>query len=333
MNKRDIFQRVGSLSQFAGSYKYSMADGRGKDTSMVRVRNGSGLDFNLIPDKCMDIFDLSFKGIQLAWISKNGLVANHHFEDEDSLWLRSFGGGLLVTCGLRNVGPPVMDGNEKFGLHGRISGLPAQNVSIKNFWEGDNYCQEISGEIRESNVFGENMIIYRNIRVNSNNSEIELIDKIVNEGFERQQLMILYHINWGFPLLSADTRLILDSSKTSMRGEDQSEVKQWNQFSNPIQSYNERVYFHDLKPDEDNKIFYQINNPVLGLGVKVSWNKGDLPFLSQWKMFGKSEYVLGMEPGNCTPIGRIGIRESGNAEYLESFQEKVIRLKFNFFSL
>ena len=218
LDKKSILQRVGSLSQIAGNYKYTLTDGVSQGTNLIRVRNGCGLDFNIIPDKCMDIFDVNFGGKQLAWISKNGLVSNQRFDANNLQWLRSFGGGMLVTCGLRNVGPPVIDNGEEHGLHGRISGIPARNIAVKEYWKDEIFFQEISAEIRETNVFGENLVIYRTIQVDSESPEIRLTDRIVNEGFEPQQLMVLYHLNWGFPLLGSKSKLEINPLSTTLRG-------------------------------------------------------------------------------------------------------------------
>jgi hypothetical protein len=63
--------------------------------------------------------------VPLAWVSPTGVVAPHFRELQGEGWLRSFGGGLLVTCGLQNVGEPSERGGEELGLHGRISNTPA----------------------------------------------------------------------------------------------------------------------------------------------------------------------------------------------------------------
>ena len=329
-SKKEVFQRTGSIQQLAGSQKYTLEGGKGKGTSMIRVRNGSGLDFNIIADRALDIFDVSFHGKQLAWISANGIVSNQNYEETGAGWLRSFGGGLLVTCGLRNVGPPIEDDGESFGLHGRISNIPARNVSIDEYWKEEIFYQKISGEIRESNVFGENLVIYRTIQVNSDDAKICIKDKIVNEGFTSQQLMLLYHINWGFPLFSEKTEIEMDVLKTRLRGKDSSKDLKWNSFSPPVRGFEEEVYFHDLNPDEENKISYQLKNPDAGLGVKVLWDKSALPYLTEWKMTGESEYVLGMEPGNTLPLGRKAIRDEGKAEFLEPFGEKEVEIEVEF---
>lgn len=329
-SKKEILRRIGSIQQIAGTQKYVLEEGKGKGTSLIRVRNGTGLDFHLIADKCLDIFDVSYQGHQLAWISNNQLVANHHYESEGNAWLRSFNGGMLVTCGLRNVGPPDQDETGTFGLHGRISATPAKNVSIREYWDNDIFHMEISGEVRESSVFGENLVIYRTVHILGGVPTIHIHDKIVNEGFDKQQLMLLYHINWGFPLLSEKTELIMEALNTHQRGKKQAATDAWQSFEEPVHAYKEKVFFHELKPDNNNRVSYRLINSDIQIGVKVSWDNTQLPWLTQWKMTGESEYVLGLEPGNTLPLGRTAIRESGKAEFLESFQEKDVHLQIDF---
>ena len=332
-SKKEVLQRVGSIQQIAGSSRYILEEGKGKGTSMIRIRNGCGLDFNIIADKCLDIFDVSFKGHQLAWISKNGMVGNQHFEAEGAGWLRSFGGGMLTTCGLRNVGPPETDEMVSYGLHGRVSAVPARNVSVREYWEGETFFQEVSGEIRESNVFGENLVLYRTIKVNSERPVIQLFDRIINEGFSTEQLMILYHLNWGFPLFSEKSELIIDPINTQQRGKAMPDMGKWQVFNKPIHGFEEEVFFHDLKVGDNNKVKYILKNQDLGMGVEVSWDKSQLPWLSQWKMTGESDYVLGLEPSNSLPLGRKLTRERKEAEYLGSFQQKEIKLEALFFDV
>ncbi len=324
---------LGNTLQLAGTQRFILEDGKGKGTSVIRVRNGNGLDFCILPDKAMDVFDIHLDGVQMAWISGNGIVSNSFYDDKGMGWLRSFGGGMLATCGLRNVGPPEDDQGEHFGLHGRISGTPAENVNIIEFWENDLYHIEISGELHETNVFGENLVLKRTFRTNSGSNIIDLHDQIINRGNERQQIMLLYHLNWGFPLLSPKAELLANPEKVVVRGDDQTEVDLWGTFTEPTKGYQERVYFFDLIPDNKNQVYYQLTNKELGKGVKVSWDKSQLPILTEWKMMGKGDYVLGLEPCNSLPLGRKGCRESGTAEFLEENAVKEIKLSVEFLNL
>ncbi len=321
---------LGNSWQMGGAQKLLLEEGKGKGTSLIRVRNGRGLDFTILPDKGMDIFDINFQGVQLAWISRNGIVANSLFDDREMGWLRSFGGGMLTTCGLRNVGPPQEDDGEHYGLHGRISGTPARNVTINEYWDNGLFYIEISGEVNETRVFGENLCLNRVYRVNSGSDTIELRDSITNLGKERQQLMLLYHMNWGYPLLSPGSSLSLEHNKVLLRGEDQSEVNQWGDFLDPISGYNERVYFFNLHPDKNDQVYYQLSNDKIRKAVRVSWKKEQLPVLAEWKMMGEGEYVLGLEPANARPIGRKEVRSLGDAEFLDASYTKEVSLDIQF---
>ena len=333
LNSKVVSDYIGDSSQIGGTQKLIVDEGKGKGTSIVRVRNGNGLDFSVVPDRGLDIFDIHFDGVQLAWISRNGLVANSFVDDSGMGWLRSFGGGMLTTCGLRNVGPPEDDEGEHFGLHGRISGTPARHVNTSEHWDNGILNIEVSGEISETNVFGENLVIRRSYGVSSAHNTIELHDQITNHGSTAQQIMLLYHMNWGFPFITPASSLELKPAKVVVRGEDQSELDQWRTFIEPTQDYAERVYFFDLNPDSSGQVYYQLENKTLKKGVRVSWNKEQLPLLTEWKMMGKGDYVLGLEPGNTLPIGRKATRDQGEAEFLEGYETKEVSLKIQFLNL
>lgn len=332
LKKEEVLANMGSIGQIAGAHRVTIEEGKGKGTSLIRVRNGRGLDFTLVPDRALDIFDASYKGLPLAWISNNGMVSNSYYDNQEAGWLRSFGGGLLVTCGLRNVGPPCTIDKEHFGLHGRISSTPATHVNIHAYWKEDNYFIEVSGEIRESNVFGENLVCYRTIAVSTLDNRIGIRDRVLNEGFREEQMVLLYHFNWGSPLLSERSELVLNPIKTKVR-DSNAPVQSWKQFSDPTAGAEEVVYLHDMNAGKGNQANYKLQNSSLGFGIKVSWNSDQLPYLTQWKMMGQGEYVLGLEPGNCYPLGRAEEIKNRRTDLLQVFEEKSIALSIELFDL
>jgi hypothetical protein len=236
---------------------------------------------------------------------------------------------MLVTCGLRNAGPACEVEGEHFGLHGRYTSIAAQNISIQEYWKEDVFYTEISGLVREANTFGENLALYRTISVNNRENKIYLKDRLVNEGFKTEGIMLLYHLNWGYPLLSENTKLVLDAAKSELRDEMPGEEGNWNHFTPPVPNFEEIVYFHDLKEDTEGKTGYQLENPEINTRVKVSWHKKDLPFLTEWKMTGEGEYVLGLEPGNCQPIGRKQAIENKSLEMLDRLNEKEVSIEID----
>ena len=50
-------------------------EGKAKGVAALEVRTGSGLEFTLLPDKCLDIYALRYKGITLSQQAKTGLQA------------------------------------------------------------------------------------------------------------------------------------------------------------------------------------------------------------------------------------------------------------------
>src|SRR5215203_7503761 len=77
--------------------------------------------------------------------------------------LRSFGGGLLVTCGLQNVGEPSVRNGEELGLHGRISNTPVTLLAREVRWDGENCLLQARAEVRESKVFGADLVLTRTV--------------------------------------------------------------------------------------------------------------------------------------------------------------------------
>ena len=75
---------------------------------------------------------------------------------------------------------------------------------------------------------------------------------------------------------------------------------------------------------------YAVYNPVRRIGVRVSWNHADLPYFCQWKMLGKGEYVLGMEPLNAPLDGKKIGEEGCLAPILQPGESKTYSLHFSF---
>jgi hypothetical protein len=202
---QELMRRVGRLEQVAGVEPLILDDGPARGVRAMRVRTGSGLSVLVLPDRGMDLDAAEYESVPLSWLSPTGVVVPSYYEPYGEGWLRSFHGGLLVTCGLQNVGPP----GEISGLHGRISNTPASHVSREARWDQRGCCVlEARGEVRESRVFGANLVLRRTISARLGESLISIEDTVHNEGFEPEPLMLLYHINLGWPLLDETSRLV-----------------------------------------------------------------------------------------------------------------------------
>jgi hypothetical protein len=323
-NRQELVQHVGHMDQVAGIKLVEAADGLARGCRMLQVWTGSGLDFTVLPDRAMDISTCRYKGIPLAWASSVGVVHPTHYEAEGLGWLRSFPGGLLATCGLDHFGAPSSDAGEALGLHGRVGNLPARCVGYRTYWAEDDggeshYQLEITGQVRQTRVFGENLVLQRRISTRLGSSRIRIEDVVTNEGFSPQPHMILYHFNLGFPLVSQESQLHLDAEEPIPRDEDAAAgLADWNRFQPPTAGYREQVFRHVPVADDEGKAHVELRNPMLGIGLYWTYDQTSLPHLFQWKMMGQGTYVLGIEPANSSGIeGRAAARQQGDLPHLE----------------
>ena len=116
----------GDISQIAGVRLKTFADGAARGIRVADVETGSGFRFSVLIDRGMDIGPASWSGRPLDWESGTGAVHPALYDPAGVGWLRSFGGGLMIGCGLDNVGAACSDDGEDLGLHGRLSHTPAE---------------------------------------------------------------------------------------------------------------------------------------------------------------------------------------------------------------
>ena len=317
--KRELLRHVGHIEQLAGIRLLEAGDGRSRGSRVLDVWTGSGLRFQVLADRALDISSCFYKGASLCWRSPNGDVHPAYYEAQGIGWLRSFQGGLLATCGLDQfaVSSQDADGNP-LGLHGRIGNLPATQLNYRTYWDGGEYELEISGEVRQAALFGENLVLRRRITTRLGSNRIRIEDEVCNEGFSPHPHMILYHFNLGFPLVSSESKLILDAHTSTPRDAVAEQgAAQWHIFQEPTGDYQEQVFIHQPNVDVNGRVSIKFHNPELGLGLRWSYDIAQLPYLLEWKMMGEGAYVVGIEPANCNGIlGQAAAREQDELPYL-----------------
>jgi len=307
--KQEILRRVGDIEQLAQITSVELKEGDGNGVRALDVRNGSGLHFMVLADRGLDISMADINGIPVTIRTHPGEMKPNFHEDHPLAFIKSWAGGLVTTCGLCNVGGPGQEGIENLVQHGNYTHISAKNVQYEGTWQGDEYMLQIRGRVREVAPFYPNLELRRKITTWLGINRIKIEDEIENIGFRTSPLMLLYHCNFGFPLVDEGSEVLLDPKETVVKeGTPSKDADQWNKVSAPVRDYEERVYYHDLKPDSSGICTAGIvnKNSVSGkkLEVKLSFKKEELPIFTHWKMMGEAEYVIGLEPGNCHPEGR-----------------------------
>ncbi|MHB8062611.1 MAG: aldose 1-epimerase family protein [Ruminiclostridium sp.] len=309
MNEKILSKFVGNMQQLAGVRPFTYTEGRAEGLKAYEVKNGL-LSFQVMADKCLDISDCTYKGININFLSKPGLMGRNHFDTHGQEALRSIMGGLFFTCGLENICPPCADNDKEYPMHGRIRTTPAEHLSADAFWQADAYHIRISGEMREAELFGENMLLRRSIETIYGEKTIVVRDEIKNCAYRREVLMLLYHFNLGFPLLQENARLILPSKEVIPR-DDISNTEWWNVMDAPIDNALEQVFTHKLIGDKEGNTFAALINDALQLGVLLEFNQRFLPNFMEWKSIASGDYVLGLEPANSSVLGRLDQKQKG----------------------
>lgn len=319
---------IGNIDQLLVVKQYTFSDGKRNGVKAIDISNSSGLEATILLDKCMDIYQLKYKGKNLNFITPTGIVAPSYYNAIGTEWFRSWEAGFFTTCGLTNIGIPSQDDDESLGLHGRIHNIPAENINVD--WQNDdkNICVCISGNIKQAVMFGENLVLHRKIYCDYKSNNLKIEETITNQGYRETPLMLLYHFNIGYPLLSENAQYVIPSKKIYPRDDyARTNVNDWREIKKPQNNFREMCYYHELEVDDNNICTVGIDNPKNRLFLRIEYDHEVLDKFIQWKMFGKGEYVTGLEPCNSTIDGRDNARKNGDLKTILPGQS--ITYKFN----
>ena len=334
LSRRDFLKFVGGVSQIGGIECSELQEGNSRGVRTVQVKTAEGLEYTIAPDCGMNIVSCSFRGIPVCWKTGTGVVNPALYDPQLNGWLRSFSGGLLVTCGLSQIGAPCVDDGVAYGLHGRISNTPAETVSARGEWVGDRYCMVFEGTVRESMALGQRLVLRRKVTSWLDSAQITVEDIISNESWYETPLLTSYHINFGFPLVSPSAKVDFHHQVSAECYNDASHIRGLTDIDGcdaPTKNFAEQIYLQHLQPDHGFCSFTvqnQVEQQNLAVTVRYSEN---LDHLIHWRQFGEGDYVLGFEPANTTIHGRAEERANNHVVTLkpQDFVKYTIHFDFS----
>lgn len=323
--------------QFGGIETSVLDNGAGRGVRIAWINTGSGLRYKVVLDRAMDIAEAFFNQHGLAWISRAGIRPPEQAAMVGLEWLRNWGGGLVTTCGISNMGSPETDEHGERGLHGRISNIAAEIVSIKQPDPQNGQMDfSISGIVRESRVFGTHLELERTISGTLGVADIRISDRITNRGNGPAPHMLLYHCNMGWPLIDRGTKLNWNG-KWESRGSDLDneifhEGGNFRECPEPMDSHQdggEACAFVDIDADPSGYCHCSAVNPRLGFGLEISFRKDQLPWMVNWQHWGKGEYVTALEPGTNLTVGQSHARKNGTLIILGAGESREYELRLS----
>lgn len=326
--------KISNAAQLGGIETSILDNGAGRGTRIAWINTGTGFRFKVALDRGMDIADAFFNQHSLAWLSHGGVSYPQPMSDKGIDWLKTFGGGLLTTCGLTHVGGPEKDEYGERGVHGGISNTTA---TIESIIQPDplagTMTMSITGTMKETTVFGPSLELRRTILATLGEANVTIHDEVINRGNTPAPHMLLYHCNFGWPLVNEGAKILWQGNwqprdpASAVLFTPQHDFKKC---PAPLVSHTgtgEEAAFIDPTEDADGNCICGIHNPAIGLAVGLRFQKKELPRLTNWQHWGQHEYVCGLEPGTHYPIGQAKARAQNQLIFLAPGEKKSYKLE------
>ena len=312
-----LMKHLGNMEQVAGIRESVLSHGRSKGVQLATFYNAAGLEFSVVPDRCMDLYDFRYKGVNFAFLSKNGLTPPLTPVSDAGLFTRHWQGGMMVTCGLDNVGLGCLN----CPTHGSITDTPASQFGVESRWEGDEYILRASGTVQDALLYGRHLTLHRTLETGLYRKSVSLRDVITNHDCAPQPYQLLYHFNFGYPLLQAGTRAAFTHAQVQPITELSSGHRS---MLPPEDGRGEELYLHTDLPEQACGVLYHEDR---GLGAYVRWDTTHLPQMFQWKLMKSHDYVAAFEPCNNGGQNREQALASGTIATIHAYSSIEIHLE------
>jgi hypothetical protein len=312
--------------------KRLLTGGRQEGVEVIEVDNGL-MKFMVVPTRGLHLWAAKVGDLRLGWDSPVTEIVHPQFvnlaERGGLGWLNGFG-EWVSRCGLESMGPPYIDGNRTYTLHGRINYLPASYVEVR--LESNPVPRIVlRGIVDESLMFGPHLRLTTEISTEIGQPALSLDDTVTNLSDAPQEMESLYHANFGPPLLGPGAQFVAPVKKVAPRDARAAEggMAGWNVYTGPhAPGYTEEVYLMELYADDAGLTEALLKSADSTKGALVSFNVRQLPFMTLWKNEApaKAGYVTGLEPGTSFPLPKPVERAAGRVPLLkggESYRAQV----------
>lgn len=316
---------------------YTLRGGLQEGVQVVEVHNGK-LSFAVLPTRGMGIWKGQCGKVRLAWDSPVKDPVNPAFINEQDRgglgWLKGFN-EWFVRCGLNSMGAPGMDtvldysGNPyevPLTLHGKIANVPARAVSVEVTDSG--IC--VRGEVDETMMFGPALRLNTEISTGFGAGAMTIQDTVTNLGDNPVEHQMLYHINYGAPLLEKGSRMVAPFKQVAPRDPRSTEgIATHDRYGASEVGFVEQAYLYELAGKRGGReTMAMLRNASGDLASLLRFTLKDFPCFTLWKnTAGMADgYVTGLEPATSYPNVRRFEREQGRVITLEGGESRKTRI-------
>jgi Domain of unknown function (DUF4432) len=309
--------------------KLTLDGGKQEGVDVIVVDNGK-LKFSVCPTRGMGVLSVAMGDIFLGWNSPVKEIVHPKLINLQSRgglgWLEGFN-EWMVRCGLESAGHPGVDrfinnvGDEatmELTLHGKIANIPASEVEVVIDPEPPHRLR-VRGRVEERMFYGPKLVLEAEISTVPGSNEFQLADLIVNDGEDEQEFQIIYHANFGPPLLEEGSTFAAAVERvTPFNQHAAKDVASYAHYQGPRLGFIEQVYCLYPKSDRAGRALIMLRNKARDKAVSMKFATGELPFVTLWKNTNalKEGYVTGLEPGTGFPNNRRIERKFGRVPKL-----------------
>jgi hypothetical protein len=297
--------------------KITLHGGKQEGVDLVIVDNGT-LKLNIIPTRGMGVYSVTSGDVRLGWDSPVKEVVHPQFVNLQGRgglgWLDGFN-EWMVRCGLESNGHPGTDkfinnvGDEAtmdLTLHGKIANIPASEVEVI-VDDAPPYRIHVRGRVDERMFYGPKLELQTEISTEPGSNSFRVEDVITNRGGQDQEFELLYHTNYGHPLLEEGSTFLAPASRVvPFNDHAAKEIAHYAEYAGPKLGFVEQVYCLYPLADKDGRTVIALQNKAHDRGVSLSFSVKDLPYVTLWKNTNAEAegYVTGLEPGTNFPANR-----------------------------
>ncbi len=264
---------VGDLRQLASVQRITLGDGPDAGQKLLAFSTGGGLDFQVKEQGSLDIRSLHLRGLPLGWRHPAGDTGN----PQRALT------GFLVTCGLENVRAP------RAGLpqHGSLALSPVRLLALDADWQAPEPHLFVTGEIHHPMPCGAVCRIIRRMSAPIGGTRLVVHDRIENISATPAEVMLLYHVNFGFPVAAPGCAVRIGGTRVtgidSLDPGDRPGAPEC----------------HRMPPDVPVVVERPASGDWPGMRLELTSDTGSLPFLQTWRDGRRKRNILAIEPCNC----------------------------------
>ena len=315
--------------------------GKQEGVELIRIDNGK-LAITVIPTRGMNILRVESDEVTLGWDSPVKDVVHPQYVDLESRgglgWLEGFN-EWMVRCGLEFAGHPGLDkfvtntGDEAemmLTLHGKIGNIPATSVEI-HIDEKAPHRIRVRGVVHERLFYGPKLKLITEVSTEPGSSEFRISDSVTNEGAFNQEFQLIYHGNFGAPLLGQGAKIHVAAKQIAPMNEHAGKaIDNWATYNEPTKGFIEEVYLFEPLADSAKLTKAVLQNRDGSKGVSMQWSTAELPYLTVWKNTAATAdgYVTGIEPATGYPFNRSVERAAGRLPKLAAGATRSFTLDF-----